>query len=179
MNMNYMLYDTPNSQDMNEIYHLRVLSWLSSGYIKKENFPDGWSDNLDRTAKIWAVKYNNNIIASGRVNILNDFETIKFKRIFEIFEKKQIKINFPIAFFSKLVVHPDHQKKGLSKMIDQHRIEYSIKRKSKSIILTTDKVWRANSLEKKGWEIIGRINPELDENWLLGNSFITLKRLDG
>lgn len=173
----FELIDSFSADELNKIYQLRLNVWLNSNYLKKEDYPNGITDNLDVTAKIWAAKHENSIIATGRVNIIENFDCIEYNEVFDVFEKKDIIINFPVAFFSKLVVHPSFQNLGLSKKIDNKRYQYSIENNVKTLVLTTDKTFRADKLIKMGWINIGRINPNLYKSWHYGHSHILIKNI--
>ncbi|OQY73486.1 MAG: hypothetical protein B6D44_06990 [Ignavibacteriales bacterium UTCHB2] len=72
----------------------------------------------------------------------------------------------PIATLNRLVVHPNFQKKGISKLLDKVRFEKAIELNCKSIIVVGPG-YRVNSLEKEGFKIIGNANLEQAPKWLI------------
>lgn len=139
-----------------EIYNLRVEAWQhshNSKYVNKTIFPDGWYDDLDNTGFHWIITdISNRIIGSARFNIVNDIVEIPNGEIFARFIKS---FPSPLGFFSKLVIHPDFRKNGLSSLFDLARIDF-IKQSDISLTLLTCDGVRTIKLLKHGFSIVGQ-----------------------
>ncbi len=107
---------------LQEIYDLRVLSWERSPqghFINKLYFPHGWRDKYDEQACHWVIENEKAIIASARVCVLDNVEEMD-----ECFSHFCLPKERPFAFFSRLVVHPAHRGKGISKLMDYARLKF-------------------------------------------------------
>ena len=107
---------------LQEIYDLRVLSWENSEqkeYVNKHYFPNGWFDKLDDDAYHFIIEDNCKIIASSRICIVNDINEIE-----ENFSQFSLPNQRPLAFFSRLVVHPNYRGKNISKLMDEIRLNF-------------------------------------------------------
>jgi len=109
---------------LQEIYDLRVTAYENSPksmYVNKQTFPNGWSDHLDEKENTlhWIVEENNKIIASARLAILNNIKDTNEK-----FDKFEIPIERPFAYWSRLVVHPDYRRTNSMMALDSVRKTY-------------------------------------------------------
>ena len=140
-----------DNKRLQEIYKLRVDCWENSNekqFINRTYFPNGWFDEYDETAYHWIVEDNNMIIASARVCILeeipNDFKSLLLT------DKR------PIAYFSRLVIHPRYRGRGITLLLDKIRIEFLRSFKIPFAIIAVN-IERINSLKKQGFVEVGSI----------------------
>ena len=103
---------------LKEIYQLRVFAWENSEnsrFVNSRVFPDGWKDDFDDSATHWIIEADNRIIASARVYVANVKDNVMANRYETI---------VPCAFLSRLVVHPDHRKQGITHLMDNARLQF-------------------------------------------------------
>lgn len=164
--------------ELNYIFKLRVFVWRNSVHghkINNENFPNGWSDELDRVSYHLAIKTElNEIIASARITIISDGKDLPY---FNLFAAKTA-LKMPLAFFSRLVVHPRFQNSGLSKLFDFEREKIARSNFCKMILCTTHGR-RIEKLKSLGFVDLGRLKTERIKSWILTNQeYLLVKRLD-
>lgn len=108
---------TDNSR-LNEIYELRVDVWERSGnceFVNRALYPNGWSDELDKTALHWVITIaRDEIIAAARLNIFNSLDDFPY---YASVKHLPFPADMPFAFLSRLIVHPDYRQKGLSRKL--------------------------------------------------------------
>jgi predicted GNAT family N-acyltransferase len=107
---------------LNEVYRLRLDVWEHSGntaFVNRNLYPDGWYDELDATAFHWIVANDENkIIASARLNLFYSFADFPY---YSSVQKFLLPQKWPFGFYSRLVVHPDYRKNGLSRKLFHSR----------------------------------------------------------
>jgi predicted GNAT family N-acyltransferase len=111
---------------LQEIYDLRVKAYENSPkfiYVNKEVFPNGWYDKLDERNETlhWIIEVDNKIIASARLAILDNIKDTN-----EDFDKFEMPIERPFAYWSRLVVHPDYRQTTAVQMLDTIRKSYLV-----------------------------------------------------
>lgn len=109
---------------LQEIYDLRVTAYEHSPksvYVNRMTFPNGWSDDLDELDNTihWIIEDENKIIASARLAILENIEDTN-----EEFDKFELPVERPFAYFSRLVVHHKYRKIGLADSLDRVIIKF-------------------------------------------------------
>ena len=108
---------------LNEIYQLRVDVWEHSGnceFVNRVLYPNGWSDELDKTALHWVITTEQDeIIAAARLNIFNSLDDFPY---YLSMKHLSFPTAVPFAFLSRLVVHPDYRQKGLSRKLASSRM---------------------------------------------------------
>ena len=114
-----------NPARLQEIYDLRLEVWEHSGessFVNRKLFPNGWYDNLDETALHW-VTFNdqNKIVAAARLNIFHSLEDSPY---YASMKHLLFPTNLPFAFYSRLVVHPQYRKHGLSRQLYDGRAQF-------------------------------------------------------
>jgi len=154
-----MEFSTPiileDKSRLTEIYNLRILAYEHSSksiYVNRNVFPEGWKDDLDEQAIHWVVEYDNNIIASARLAVLNDLADTG-EDIYDF----DLPPGRPFAYYSRLVVHPNFQGYGLGKILDEIRLKY-IKDEPISFGLAFSFDDRSTSLLKLGFIELGIVN---------------------
>jgi len=109
---------------LQEIYDLRVEAWEKSenkGFVNRKLFPDGWFDDMDVDGiQLIITNEENTIVASSRLNTYNDFHNFPY---YNYLKHLTLPETFPFAYYSRLVVNPAYQGKGLSKVMDSAIID--------------------------------------------------------
>ena len=164
---------THSDNDLKRIYRLRVTAWRESGLISSDRYPEGWSDELDQQAIHWVIKHSKNIVAAARLNILESLDELPYPGVFQDYEIPNLN---PIAFYSRLVAHPDYRGRGISKQLDSVRLDYINKNKI-PLVIATARNWRIDKLKKVGFKVLGKVNRDSDKRWQLGNASVIIKVL--
>lgn len=147
---------------LQEIYDLRVLAWENSEkteYINRYYFPHGWFDKLDEDAYHFIVEDERKIIASSRVCIVNDISEIE-----ENFSQFSLPPQRPLAFFSRLVVHPNYRGRNISKLMDEVRLNFIKNNDIYFSIAYSNVPKRIKSLFNYGFIALGAIQHNYGEN---------------
>ena len=164
-----------NPQDLAEVYQVRINAWKTSGYLNKEDYPNGWSDSLDENGLVWAAKVGSRIIGSCRTNLFQNPNDVDYSRAMDLItfcNSKHMNIKFPVAYNSRMVVLPECRGRGIASGLDSLRMTHLLRSNVATVIATTDLDWRRDSLISKGWEFAGSTHPEFDETGTLGVSHI-------
>lgn len=154
-----------DKETLNEIlYDLRIQSWISVGVLEPGKYKnDVCMDEHDHHAFHWAIRINSKIIAAARLCVHNSLNELPDSGFFvDITEE----IEAPIATLNRLVVHPDYQKQGLSRLLDKVRFDKAAELKCRSIIVVGPG-YRINSLAKQGFKVVGNANLERAPDWLV------------
>ena len=110
---------------LKEIYQLRVLAWEHTKYnkyINRQLYPDGWTDHLDNNGFHFIMQNEKSeIIASSRFNVLHNLSDLPEQDLFNKFNYPEAR---PFGLFSRLVIHPDYRKLGLSSKFDSTMIDF-------------------------------------------------------
>ena len=159
--MNFKISQLHNSNRLNDIYNLRVLSYENSpksNLINSQTYPNGMFDSLDSNKNTlhWIVEDNNIIVASARLAILDDIGDIKDVK--ETIDINKIPNTRPFAYFSRLVILEDYRKSGIRSLLDDIRIEYLKKNENIKFAVAWAISKRHNSLEELGFNNIGSNN---------------------
>lgn len=144
------LVEVTDPQVLEQIYALRVIAWRS-----KVDVPDGvtqWVDDIDPLSKHWAVIRGNQVVAAARLSV--------HQLITEVPDPEGYHgvIDFlppPIGSMNRLVVHPDFRGRGLSKLLDQGRIEAARKFGCKNLVVSATDQKRAAALTAEGFKFCG------------------------
>lgn len=157
----YALIKVNYPEYIEEIGRLRYLAWKDVEGINREFFSKGyWIDEWDKTSLIWIIKFNKIIIASARLSIHHDIESIPWNDCIPS-EARKLLIT-PLASMNRLIVHPNFRKRGLSQALDMARINTAKEKKLKAIIAEPTNS-RVAAIEKYGFKDYGRFGstPEL------------------
>ena len=124
---NSIIWDDPSSLDpqlltdmtrLKEIFELRVDVWEQSEnceFVNRRFYPNGWFDELDKTAFHWIItNARNEIIAAARLNIFNSLEEFPY---YPSMTHLPFLGAMPFAFLSRLIIHPGYRQKGLSRKL--------------------------------------------------------------
>ena len=149
----YILMKVQYPDHIEEIGRLRYLAWKDVEGINKDFFSRGlWVDDYDKISHLWIICYKEQIVATARLSIHNGINEIPWN---DLIPKEALKlINPPVATISRLCVHPDFRKKGLSRPLDLVRIKEATELKVNAIIAEPI-LERFNTLEKYGYQHFG------------------------
>ncbi|MBI9066877.1 MAG: GNAT family N-acetyltransferase [Salinivirgaceae bacterium] len=150
----YTLIKVNYPEHRDEIGRLRYMAWKDVEGINKDFFAKGyWIDELDKSSDCWIIKYEDKIVASGRLSIHFTLESIPWYD--KIPKKAMAELKLPIASINRLVVHPDFRKNGLSKPLDEIRIMTAKENKELKTIIAEPVVSRFEVLEEQGFKDYG------------------------
>lgn len=140
-----------------EIYQLRLNVWEHSGkceFVNRKLYPNGWHDALDKCAFHWIImNRQNEIIASARLNIFDSIEDFPYHASIKNFS---MPCHQPFAFFSRLVVSSEYNRKGLSRKLFQSRNTFCEEKKIAWSQVFINNPLIINQFEKSGFKNIGQ-----------------------
>ena len=143
---------------LQEIYDLRVEAWENSdraGSISKAEYPNGWSEEIDKDAFHFVIfDTNNKIIASARISLHQKLDELRYPETFKDFK---LPSNRPFAFYSRLVVSPKYRSSFSFKKLDLSRITF-LKENKIPFAIATCKDERLKSMIRIGFEVLGKTN---------------------
>lgn len=145
-----VLVEVTDPKILESIYALRVVAWHS-----KVEIPDGetqWIDDIDPTSKHWAVLCGDRVVAAARLSI---HELITDVPDPEGYRGVIDSLPAPIGSMNRCVVHPDFRGRGLSKLLDQVRIEAARKLGCKNLVVSATDQKRAAALTAQGFKFCG------------------------
>ena len=145
-----------NSSRLQEIYDLRLAVWENAGrneFVNRTLFPNGWYDELDQTAIHWiTVNKQNKIVAAARLNLFHSTEEFPYY-------SSTGHLAFPtgpFAFFSRLVVHPQYRRNGLSRQLYDGRAQFCRERKITWSQVFINNPYVTGLFEAEGFKNIGQ-----------------------
>lgn len=143
------------------LFKLRQLAWTEYGNKAKDVHL--LYDNLDNSAVHWVVQSGNTTLAAARLNIIKTKETSsdRLNLLIKTIEKQGIYLPYPLAYFSRLVVHPDFRRRGISHRLYEARFEYLSDQRVQFTFLCTLRKTLKENLLKGGWNEIATIPAEL------------------
>jgi len=148
---------------LQEIYDLRIAAWENSERIcsiNKTKFPNGWVEEIDKDAFHFVVfDDSNKIVASARISLHNSLDELPYPSAFRSFN---LPTDRPFAFYSRLVVSPNHRNSLLLKKLDQIRIAF-LKENKIPFAIATCKDKRLKSVIEIGFEVLGRTTVQYAE----------------
>jgi GNAT superfamily N-acetyltransferase len=152
-----------------ELIQLRSLCW-------KDQILDSCnkiiSDELDESSRTlhWGIFDDKRLIAASRLSIINNIVKLPYA---EIFEEIDLNNTYEFGFYSRLVVHPEYRGLGLSKLLDEVRMEEIERLKIKTTVATA-RNWRLHYLEEKGWVKVLSIDNDSHDFWNLGSTNVII-----
>jgi GNAT superfamily N-acetyltransferase len=161
----YKPFLVQDQDTLNQIlYKLRIETWLPMGVFKEgELKPEDFVDEHENHAYHWAIKKDNRVIAAARMCVHNSLADIPDANLFKNINKE---LKIPIASFNRLVVTPDFQKNGLSKLLDHIRVQKALELKCKTIVIHVSNNIRIKPLLEQQFEILGSFNEKSGHSWL-------------
>lgn len=142
-------YGRARPVELRIIEELRVQVWKASGFpIKAECQNDThWGDTWDSVSTHFLIYHENKIIAATRVSIHGSVAETPYPEWFPNIQSKP-----PFLYISRLVVHPDFQKRGLGDFLDNQCINLG-KQQGAGAILCDTPEYRVAPLLKRGWTL--------------------------
>lgn len=158
---------------LTDIYKLRVKSWEETGVFNSIDYPNGWHDELDKSAVHFFVKKDGILMSAARVNILSSISQIPISRVYQ---NNGYDSEKNIGYISRNVVHPDFRGMGLSKIMDIVRLNY-LNRNNIQLCFADANQKRMETLLSYNFEIIGKIPVNAKENYKKDpNTYIMVKK---
>jgi GNAT superfamily N-acetyltransferase len=156
-----------------QIQELRLLAWSSIGevpdFISGQNI---LTDEHDVHGQHWAVMHDGEPIASARMCVHDSASSMPDP---EALDGYRDALHTPCAAFTRLAVHPNFRRRGLSKALDQIRIGQARLQGCKSLVSVTETIPRMRYLERLGFVHLG---PTRVRYLSYTQSFVMLKRLE-
>src|SRR4030095_7818037 len=161
-----------NKSRLQEIYDLRVTAYSKSAhsrYVNKEIHPNGYFDNLDplETTYHWIVEDNNKIVGSVRMAIINDLEAIGPE-----FNKLKWHASRPVAYWGRIVVHPDYRKSNIMLQLDNIGKRFIADNNWIKFAVCLVVPERVNAVKRLGFQYIGDIENDWGKEKTIVNAFI-------
>lgn len=143
-------------QILHEVFRLRAMVWRElsgdSQFYKEE-----WTDQFDALAFHWVAIASGRVVAAARMTIHSSLIDIPD---FRFFSGLDLRVSPPIAAISRLVVHPEFRGRGLSRQLDDLRLDAAVKMECRSVTVTSSKlsgIRRLHSLQKRGFVAVAPI----------------------
>lgn len=146
---------------LSEIYKLRVKCWAETGFFDEKDYPDGWSDALDKSAQHFYIEINGEKASAARLNIVDSIKDIPIYKVYEGYGYDNVG---NASYISRNVVLPEFRGLGLSKVMDLVRLNY-LKRNGIQYCFADANQTRMETLLSYGFKILGRIAQDAPENY--------------
>jgi len=157
-------FEVQDSVTLGEIIHsLRVASWRSVGVLPEAGFAAGvCGDEHEAHSLHWAVKDDDRVVAAARLCVHGELSELPDSGFYE---GLGFPVPAPIAVLSRLVVHPDYQRRGISKKLDSVRVA-AAKALGCSSVIGTASPPRVRPLEDQGFRAVSPANLTAAPDWL-------------
>lgn len=136
-----------------QIQELRRLAWASTGEVP--NFissSDILTNEHDVHGLHWAVMHQGEPIAAARMCVHDSASSMPDPEALYGYTDQ---IPTPCAALTRLVVHPDFRRLGLSKVLDRIRMGHASLQGCKALVSVTEAVPRIKHLERLGFTHLG------------------------
>ena len=148
----FILRPIITEEDIEKSGHLRVVAW--NNILPNKMDIDSWLDEFEAAAKHWGIFHNNDLVASARLTIHNSLPDLPdidtWRALINILPQQRF------GLISRLVIHPSYQGLGLSKVLDEIRIEAAEQADCRFIVVATaDHQRRLTQLNRIGFFQIG------------------------
>lgn len=141
-----------DSTTQEEIYKLRVVVWEATVPAAASRFPDGyWIDEHDGHAHHWVMRDATRVLAAARLCVHDSVAELPASYLYSDLSELHAG---PVASFNRLVVHPDAQRHGFSKKLDQARRDHAVQLGCHAIFVYCWKLSgeaRLRSLQRQGF----------------------------
>ncbi|WP_420384657.1 GNAT family N-acetyltransferase [Roseivirga sp.] len=118
----YQVKELTDLNRLDEIFRLRVVAYEHSDqrqYINSETYPQGFYDDLDKKSRHFIIENEGQIIACARLISLESLSQIPYYNL----NSQALPIGWsPFWYYSRIAIHPDFMKMGLSLLIDEYII---------------------------------------------------------
>lgn len=138
--------------DLAAIFRLRVAAWRA----RVPHFPamEAWSDGFDAIAEHWAVFDDGKPVAAARLTIHGALADVPSPEVFAPLVPAGLE--GPIAVLTRLVVAPSHARRGLSRQLDEVRIDRAREAGCRHVVGSTYAGQpRIKALQALGFEPLG------------------------
>ena len=133
-----------------QIYALRVTAWR--GKVEVSDDTTQWIDDVDPVSKHWAILCGDRVVGAARLSLHQLITDVPDP---EGYHGVIDSLPAPIGSMNRCVVHPDFRGRGLSKLLDQDRIDVARKLGCKSLVVCATDKKRAAALIAEGFEFRG------------------------
>jgi hypothetical protein len=146
-----VFYGKTHPEILKEVESLRVNVWKSSGFeISPESQNDThWGDEWDDVSTHFVLAKDQKPIAARRASLHDSISETPYPDWFEGVDFTDLS---PIMYISRLIVHPDFQKQGLSDYFDKKCIEFG-KSHNAGVIVGDVPEYRIKPLLRRGFEV--------------------------
>jgi GNAT superfamily N-acetyltransferase len=139
---------------LREIGRLRIKSWKADGELPScATDPEIWLDAHDDHASNWAIIRQNKPIAAARLCVHERVENLPDQEIIADFTQL---FGPPVGSFNRLVVDPGFRGIGLSRLLDEVRMNAALAQLCKSVVVTSHLQNRINSFQQMGFCNLGK-----------------------
>ncbi|GAB3277821.1 hypothetical protein GCM10027347_51840 [Larkinella harenae] len=136
---------------MDEIGALRVRAWRHEPGADPAFFTkSSWIEPLDESAFHWVILDQDRVVASARMSIHATIDEAPYANRLPAACRAALR-GQTIASFNRLVVDPQFRGLGLSKRLDQARLQMAARCLVNRAVTSTQLVFRLNSLLKLGF----------------------------
>jgi GNAT superfamily N-acetyltransferase len=148
----------PNPELLTRIGQLRVMAWATE--IPQAAAMGEWLDEFEGCACHWVVFRGCELVAAARLSIHQSLADVPDPECFVgIFREPP---PTPIASFNRLVVHPSARGFGLSRRLDEARLDFAEALGCRCAIGSTPSGYlRIRQMEEFGFVVVGLGNPDL------------------
>jgi predicted GNAT family N-acyltransferase len=149
---------------MMDIGRFRIQGWKNENGIDPAFFSkEYWLDDVDRKAFHWIITQDEQIVATARLSLHYGLENVPYAQLLKPEHRPPFE-NKRVASINRLVVDPRFRREGLSRLLDQVRIERAKSQKA-DIIIAFPQFVRLRPLTKKGFTLIEQLEniPEMPE----------------
>ena len=148
---------------LERIYALRVDAWRETISVAPQI--TRWTDEVDATARHWAVKLGDRVVAAARLSV---HPTVAEVPHAEIYSGVVEYLEPLIGSLNRCVVHPEFRGKSLSEVLDRSRIDAAKARGCRSVIMSAPDPRRAAKMISEGFGFRGE-GPRTPSGFLKGN----------
>lgn len=149
---------------MLEIGKFRIHGWKNEEGINQIFFSrDYWIDPLDQRSYHWIITDNDTIVASARLSLHTSLDEVPYANLLRPEHRVHFE-NKMIGSINRLVVDPAYRGLGLSKLLDEVRIERARAQKAE-VIIAFPQLVRLVPMTRKGFKLIEQLEniPEMPE----------------
>jgi GNAT superfamily N-acetyltransferase len=111
------LAEISNPSLLEQVYKLRIMAW--QGKVEIPSYQTQWIDPEDGLAQHWAIILEQQVVAAARLSM---HATVAELPDPEGYVGVLSELPDPIGSLNRCVVHPDFRHRGLTRVLDQARI---------------------------------------------------------
>lgn len=141
-----------------QIAKLRVAAHQADGYITLNTHPQGWKDELDKTAYHFIVLEKDKVIAAARFNVFRNLSQHEFRLAFEKICNTELFKN--VGYFSRSCVDPEYRGLGLSKKTVIWRESFA-SHLGIQHVFSVVAGFQIDNFKKRNFEVLGQLDLSL------------------